>query len=159
MINDLVVKIDRYEECAEAFANALQNVPENLVDLPTGPGKWTIRQIAVHTADAELVFSARIRMIAGQDGVLITAFDQDEWAKNLAYDQQPIAACIALFQALRHSNATMLRNLPESAWGNIGQHNERGPMRIVDVLDYALSHGEGHTRAIREAVGKLNSAA
>ncbi|HVP64173.1 MAG TPA: DinB family protein [candidate division Zixibacteria bacterium] len=151
--------IDRYEQGAHLFAEALREVPERLLDTPTAPGKWTIRQIALHTVDAEIVFSVRFRMLGAQDGAPILMFDQDSWAANLEYRSQPIDHAQALFVTLRHTNTAMLRALPESAWKHTGTHAKRGPMTMDDVLKLSIGHGESHAESIRQAHQKLSATA
>jgi hypothetical protein len=151
--------IDRYEQGAHLFAEALREVPEHLLDAPTAPGKWTIRQIALHTVDAEIVFSLRFRMLAAQDGSPILMFDQDSWATNLDYSKQPVDHAQALFVTLRHTNTAMLRNLPESAWKHTGTHAKRGPMSMDDLLKLFIGHAESHTESIRHAYQKLTATA
>lgn len=104
-MSDHTALIDRYEQGAQLFAEAMGGVPPVDLDRAPAPGKWTIRQIAIHTIDAELVFSTRIRMLAGQDGAKIIAFNQDNWAAAMAYDRQPIGERVTLFKALRAVNA------------------------------------------------------
>lgn len=151
--------IDRYEQGAHLFAEALRSVPQNLLDTPPAPGKWTIRQIALHTVDAEIVFSLRFRMLGAQDGAPILMFDQDSWAKNLSYDQQPLDHAQALFVTLRHTNTAMLRNLPESAWKHSGMHAKRGRMTMDDLLQLFIGHAENHAESIRQAHQKLSAPA
>jgi len=148
-VSDHGALIDRYEQGAQLFVEALGGVPPADLDRVPGPGKWTIRQIAIHTTDAELVFSARIRTLAGQNGAKIIAFNQDNWAAAMAYDRQPVEHTVTLFKTLRAVNAAMLRVLPESAWAHVGRHEERGPMTIEDMVNGYIRHGENHSRAIR----------
>lgn len=151
--------IDRYEQGAHLFADAVRSVPGDLLDTPPAPGKWTIRQIALHTVDAEIVFSLRFRMLGAQDLSPILMFDQDSWASELRYSQQPIDHAQALFVTLRHTNTAMLRNLPESAWKHTGVHAKRGPMTMDDLLQLFIKHAESHAESIRQAHQKLSAAA
>ena len=36
-------------------------------DVPTAPGKWSVREIIAHLADCELVFSFRLRQTLAED--------------------------------------------------------------------------------------------
>jgi uncharacterized damage-inducible protein DinB len=45
-----------------------------------GPGQWSIAEILAHLADAEVVGSWRMRLILGNSGQPIQAYDQEVWA-------------------------------------------------------------------------------
>ena len=84
-IDDL---IRRYEQGITALEDALRNVPEAVLDRVPAPGKWTIRQLAAHLADAELVICSRLRWVAAEPGSPLRAFDQDKWANALGYSRR-----------------------------------------------------------------------
>jgi hypothetical protein len=98
-------------------------------------------------------------MLGSEDGAPILMFDQDSWADNLDYAKQPIDHAQALFVTLRHTNAAMLRKLPESAWKHTGMHAKRGPMTMDDLLKLFIGHAENHTESIRQAYQRLSATA
>ncbi len=142
--------ISRYEKGAQLLEEALRGVPPEILDRVPAPGKWTIRQIAIHLGDSELVIAGRIRAIAGDPGSGMLAFNQEHWADNMEYQQLPVEAAIKLVRAVRESTAALLRALPESAWTRTGFHNERGEMSLKDVVETGANHAENHARQIRE---------
>ncbi len=142
--------ISRYEQGAHLLEDALRGVPPEALDRVPAPGKWTIRQIAIHLADSEIVIANRIRAVAGDPGSRLLAFDQEHWAANMPYDRLPIEPAIALVRALRESTAGLLRALPESAWARTGDHEERGVLSLQDIVESGANHGENHARQIRE---------
>ena len=151
--------VDRYEEGVEVFAQALKGVPEELLDKSPAPGKWSIRQIAMHLADAETVGVARFRTIAAQPGSLLKGYDQDAWAQKLAYTQQSPEQALELFALLRKTTAAMLRALPESAWKNTGRHEESGEVVLDKFVEHYCDHVDNHSRQIREIRKKFGAPA
>jgi hypothetical protein len=140
--------VDRYEKGIEALQNAVRGVPEGMADRQPAPGKWTIREILAHLADAEIVGAARFRWIAAEPGSALKAFDQNAWATNLAYQKQEVQASLDAFRALRTSTAAMLRTLPDSAWSNTGVHEERGEVSLIDLVRLNAEHVEKHAQQI-----------
>ena len=55
------------------------------VDFTPTPEKWSIRQLAAHVADSELVGALRFRSVIAEDNPKLQAFDQDAWTRNLDY--------------------------------------------------------------------------
>ena len=142
--------VDRYEKGVGVFAQALKGVPAEMLDKSPAPGKWSIRQIAVHLADAETVGVARFRTIAAQPGSVLKAYDQGAWAAKLGYTQQSPEQALELFALLRKTTAAMLRALPESAWKNTGQHEESGEVVLDEFVEHYCDHVDNHSRQIRD---------
>ena len=142
--------VDRYEKGVEVFVQALKGVPAEILDKSPAPGKWSIRQIAVHLADSETVGVARFRTIAAQPGSVLKAYDQEAWAEKLAYTSQSPEQALELFSLLRKTTAAMLRALPEAAWKNTGRHEESGEVVLEKFVEHYCDHVDNHSRQIRE---------
>ncbi len=149
-MSDIQDLIDRYQQGANLLEDALRGVPPEALDRVPGPGKWTIRQIAIHLADAEIVTAGRVRAIAGDPGCRMLPFDQEHWATNMPYDRLPVEPAISLMRVLRESTTALLRALPESAWMRTAVHEERGELSLKQMVEIIVNHGENHARQIRE---------
>lgn len=117
------------------------------------PGKWTARQILAHLADCEVVFQARARMILSEPGCAIVPFDQDRWARTLAYPQRSLPLARRLYTAARESLVELVDLLPEPLFGREGKHPEHPSYRAWDVVTKAGTHNRHHygqLLAIRE---------
>ena len=150
--------VERYEHGIAVMQKALQGVSAKLLDVPPAPGKWTIRQIAAHVADADLVSSARFRWIAAQPGSPLPSWDQEIWTEKLAYTRQPVEQSLAAIAAIRRYTAAMLRHLPAAAWQQSGQHSEKGEVTLLAQVEYMAGHAENHARQI-EAIRQKGASA
>ena len=159
MSPNLASLVDRYEKGVEVFAQALEGVPAGMLDKSPAPGKWSIRQIAVHLADSETVGVARFRTLAAEPGSLLKVYDQDAWADKLAYTQQSPEQALELFALLRKTTAAMLRALPESAWKNTGRHEESGEVVLDKFVEHYCDHVDNHSRQIRAIRQKFDAPA
>lgn len=108
------------------------------------PGRWSPAQIIAHLADAEIVTSYRIRMILAHDGVDIQAFDQDEWATNLAYEAADPNESVDLFDAARVANLRLLRRVDPRLHENYGLHSERGRETVSHLIRLYAGHDLNH---------------
>lgn len=117
------------------------------------PGKWTVREILIHIADADSVMHERIKRVIAEPKQVIWAFDQDNWCKNLDYRHFPIAISKALFDATRRS----IIFLAEQYYASHGQrpfvHSETGLRTLQDEFDKIAWHNAGHLDQIRQALG------
>jgi hypothetical protein len=117
------------------------------------PGKWSPSQIIAHLADAEIVGSYRIRMILAHDGVAIQAFDQDEWATNLAYEATDPEESVDLFAATRIANLRLLRRVDPRLHENYGMHSERGRETVSHLIRLYAGHDLNHLGQLERIVG------
>jgi hypothetical protein len=108
------------------------------------PGKWSIAEILAHLADTELVGGWRMRLILGNNGVAIQAFDQDAWAETLGYARRVPKVSLDTFRALREANLAMLKSLPKNLWENYGMHQERGKETIAHIVRMFAGHDLNH---------------
>ena len=116
-------------------------------------GKWSIREILHHLADAECVLSERIRRGIARPGQVVWGFDPDAWAEGLDYARRDLDVDAAVFAAVRRANVEMALAYYESAGANRYVHNETGLRTVKEEFDKVAWHNEHHLRHIRTALG------
>lgn len=114
-----------------------------------GLGKWSIREIAAHLADDELVGGYRIRVVLSRPGVAIEAFDQDVWARTGRYSEREIGESLNVFRTIRLANVNLLRSISADEWDLFGVHAERGVESLRDMATYFAGHDINHFRQIQ----------
>jgi hypothetical protein len=127
---------------------------------PRGPGTWSILEIVLHLADAEIMGAARIRQGLAEPGAAFGVYDQDRWATQLRYGTaglDDLAAGLALFGNLREATVGVFRRMRYAEWENTGVHPEWGVLTVRQLLELYADHGERHIRqilAIRARLGR-----
>lgn len=119
-------------------------------DYAPAPGKWSVRQIAAHLADAELVAGHRFRQVIAEDNPAIVAFNQDAWAARLKYQQRKLKQSLDTFRRMRAENYELLKDLPESDYERSGNHSERGRITLLQMVETFANHVESHARHLQE---------
>ena len=114
------------------------------------PGKWSIAEILAHLADAELAGGWRLRLIAGNNGVPVQAFDQDVWVQIFDYAHRDPRVSLETFRVLRENNLRMLRALPKNLWDNFGMHQERGKETIAHIVRMFAGHDLNHLAQVEK---------
>ncbi len=145
----LTEDLERFRRGAEVLATVLTGAAGEEVDFAPAPGKWTIRQIMAHLADAELVGAHRLRLVIAEDNPTLTSFDQDAWTRNLDYGRRKPTQSLDTFRRLRAENYELLKGLPESAFERTGAHTENGPMSLRRLLQQYADHAESHARQLQ----------
>jgi hypothetical protein len=116
------------------------------------PGKWSIREIFGHIADAERVFGYRAFCISRGEQAPLPSFDQDAYVARSGFDAYPLADLLAEFNTLRGSNLAVLRRLAEDDWNRTGTAS--GATVSVRALAFILAgHVRHHMRALRSRYG------
>jgi hypothetical protein len=93
-------------------------------------------------------------MIA-EDNPTIIGYDENKFAANLFYNEQPADQAVALLDANRKLFANVLRKLPDSAWTRIGTHSERGKLEVGSYLKFTVDHLEHHIHFIHLKRAKM----
>src|SRR5256885_16989971 len=81
--------------------------------------KWSIKEIAFHILDSELVGSIRFRQTLTQSDTHLPFYNQDIWTKELEYQQRDIyelQEALAMFKLLRAGNTRLLQSVKEHQW-------------------------------------------
>jgi len=140
---------------AERLRAATRGRPADVLSRRPAPGRWSVHEIVVHLADAEVVFAYRLRMMIAAPGVRLQAFDQDGWANSMQYGRLDLAGALDRFDTLRRSNLELIANLkaPEQAFG---LHAERGREDAALLLRLYAGHDLNHLTRIEAMVAELS---
>src|ERR1017187_9433333 len=110
-MSDLPALLERYRRGAELLAMVLTGVFGEEEDFASAPGKWSVRQIVAHVADAELVSAHRLRQVMAEEHPTLIAYDQDAWTANLDYARRKPKASLETFRRIRAENYELLKVL------------------------------------------------
>lgn len=110
------------------------------------PGKWSIREVTGHLADAERVFAYRAMTFARADAGPVPGFDENAWVPAAESDRQPFSALIDLYATTRAATLSLLRTLPEAAWTRSGTAN--GKTVSVRALAWVIVGHDVHHRKV-----------
>lgn len=120
------------------------------------PGKWSVRFILHHLADAESVLSDRIRRTISEPRQVVWAFDQDAWATGLDYSQMPLDLSRRIFEANRAGIIHLARQHYDKSGHLEFVHSETGVRTLRDEFDKVAAHNEHHLNQIEMALKQPN---
>ena len=116
-------------------------------DYAYAPGKWSTRQVAQHTVDAERVFAYRALRFARGDKTPLPGFDQEPWVQN--DPGQSLHDLLVEADAVRAATLALFRALPDAAWDRTGVAS--GKSMSVRALAYVIAgHTAHHLAILRE---------
>ncbi|HEY1262292.1 MAG TPA: DinB family protein [Terriglobales bacterium] len=138
------------ESTPKKLAAAIKGKNRKQLDRRPAPGKWSITEILAHLADTELVAGWRLRLILGQNGAPVHAFDQDVWAGAFHYQKTDPKKSLELFRVLREANLAVLKSLSREQWENYGMHQERGKETIGHIVRMFAGHDVNHVAQVEQ---------
>ena len=163
----------RYTLSIEQFDRRVVQLKDDQLDmafLPDanggGVGRWPVRVLLGHLADAELAFVFRMRLIVAEDHPVLTPWDENAFIDNDLYGLTPapgaprlsIGGPIATIHTLRKWHSEWLRSLKPGVggqWERTGLHPERGEQSVRTILAYDTWHLENHAWFLNAKVEKF----
>jgi len=147
---DLSALLERFRRGPEFLAVTLTGVFGEEEDFTLAPGKWSIRQIVAHVADAEMVHAHRMRQVIAEDNPTIIAYDQDAWTARLDYARRKPKQSLESFRRMRAENYELLKDLPADTFERAGNHTERGRITLRQIVEGLAEHAESHARQMQQ---------
>lgn len=105
---------------AEIAAALLGDLPEDAANRAYAPGKWTLKEVALHCSDAERVFSYRALRIARGDTTALPGFDENAYAAASGAAVRSMESILDELQSVREATVTLFTGLPADAWTRRG---------------------------------------
>ncbi|PSR11989.1 MAG: metal-dependent hydrolase [Bacteroidetes bacterium] len=131
---------------------AFFDLPPAALALSYAPGKWTIRQLLHHLADAETVLYERIRRGIASPGQVVWGFDPDAWADKLNYATRDLASDRAIYAAIRRGIVLLAQTHYEPHGHQQYVHNETGLRTVKQEFDKVAWHNMHHLQQLRQAL-------
>lgn len=128
------------------------SLSEEQLSRSDGPGKWPVRFILHHLADAETVLYDRIRRVLSEPKQVLWVFDQDAWAKGLDYTRTPLELSRRIYEAVRAGVIYQVRRHYEKSGHLEFVHSVTGIRTLKEEFDKVASHNEGHLEQIEMAL-------
>ena len=125
---------------------------DDKLDKSYAKGKWTVKEILHHIADAETVLYDRIRRIISEEKPVIWAFDQDAWCKALNYKEMPLIQNEIIYQSVRDSITGLAENFYLKLADKEFIHSETGLRTLKDEFDKVAVHNKHHLEQIAKAI-------
>jgi hypothetical protein len=137
----------------------LKSTPRELVALlaTARPGEvhrsrgedWSPAVVVSHLADAELVYSVRLRMVLTGDRPYIPAYDEEAWVDRFAELDGDVKETLARWRMLREANLRLLASLDDAEWSLSGLHADHGEQSVAQIADRMARHDADHVDQIR----------
>lgn len=140
------------EEQGEECRRLLAGVDEEVGAHRYAPGKWSVKQVLGHMADAERVFSYRALRIGRGDATPLPAFVEEAYAAMSGSDARTVAGLAEELRSVRQASVALFRGFPPEAWSRRG-HVANGPVTVLALACIIGGHTAHHLDVLRNRYG------
>lgn len=130
----------------------LKSISDDTSNYAYADGKWTVKEVIGHLADAERVFSYRLTRIARGDQTPLAGFDEDAWALAAPHRNRRMAAVVDEMIAVRRASLALIDSLDASTIGNTGLSNNN-PVSARAICWIMAGHCRHHLDILAERYG------
>jgi hypothetical protein len=148
------VALERLKSTPRELVALLATARPELLQRQPAEDEWSPATVVAHLADAELVYSVRIRMTLTTDRPYLAAFDEDAWVRRFAELETDPKESLARWRALRDANLRVFESLEPGEWKLTGLHAERGEVSVAHLADLLVAHDRAHLAQIREGLAE-----
>jgi uncharacterized damage-inducible protein DinB len=124
----------------------LRAIPESRGGHRYAEGKWSIREVIGHLADAERIFAYRALRFARDDSTALPGFDENAFVANARFDERTLASLINEFEAVRRATIAQFDAFFPEEWLRAGTAS--GKQMSVRALAWVVAGHELHHLSI-----------
>lgn len=147
--------IDQYAVGGGKLCRAIAGLTRDDLIARPGPGAWSIHELVIHVVESDFVGMDRMKRVIAENNPPLIGFDENLWIEHHAPHEQSLDDAIVLFEVGRRQMSRILRQLPESAFSRTGQHSERGPLTLENLVQTFVTHVDHHLRFLHDKRARL----
>lgn len=111
---------------AEVAAALLAGIPDAVAARAYAPGKWTLKEVVLHCADAERIFAYRALRIGRGDATPLPGWDENAYAPLSGANARSLESLADELQSVREATVALFAGFPDDAWARRGSANGQG---------------------------------
>ncbi len=126
----------------------LRAIPESRGGHRYADGKWSIREVVGHLADAERIFTYRALRFSRQDSTALPGFDENAFVAGSRFDDRSLASVIGEYEAVRAATVAFFDALFPEEWTRHGTASGK-EMSVRALAWVAAGHELHHLDVLR----------
>ena len=142
--------VEKYQAGPKTLRQAVAGMGRDQLVARPVPGKWSALEVVCHLADFEPIGADRMKRVIAEDKPTLIGADEKHLASALHYHDRDLEEELTIIERTRSQLARILRKLPAEALSRVGNHNERGPQTLEQLLTTMTNHIPHHVKFIQE---------
>ena len=141
--------LETIETHLDAWVELLDRFGEARAGHRYAPGKWSVKEVIGHLADAERIFVYRALCAARGESGPLPAFDENAYVARADFDRRTLNSLLGEFTAVRRATLSLFRNLDDEALARRVVANNQ-PVSARAIAWIAAGHERHHARLLEE---------
>ena len=104
------------EQQSSAMQKFLASIDETRAAHRYAEGKWSVKEVIGHIADAERIIGYRALAIARGDQQALPGFDENAYVENASFDDWKLGELAEQYALVRRADIVFFKNLRPEAW-------------------------------------------
>ena len=142
--------IDSYAAGPRLLRQAVAETPASGWNLAPVPGRWSIKQVVCHLADAEIAYADRMKRVIAEDCPTFFELDPNVLLPSLHCEARPWEKELTLIESVRIHMLPILRCCTPDDFRRAGVHSTEGSMTLLVLLERITQHIPHHLVFIEE---------
>jgi uncharacterized damage-inducible protein DinB len=137
------------EQNIRSMHDFLSAIPEEKWSFRYAEGKWSIKELVLHLADAERIFSYRALCIARGETASLPGFDENKYAALSNADARDKESLIQELKAVQTATALLFQSFDDAQLERTGTANNN-PIQVRTIGAVAAGHLLHHKNILQE---------
>jgi hypothetical protein len=116
------------------------------------PGKWSVREVAGHLADAERIMATRALRFARGDTTPLPGFEENAYVAAGDFEARPLSDLVDDLRTIRRATVALFRGLPDGAWARAGTANQ-ARVTVLGLACIIAGHELHHREILQTRYG------
>lgn len=129
---------------------AFNRIPQDQWDVPTGPDRFSPREVIHHMTFWEPVARWRVERALEENGAEVPDWDEDQHAKDFSYSTLDPIEALKTFAEERAKTAALYDSLQGDQWERTFVHPVKGRMTAYGWAATMLGHDLYHIAQLEE---------
>ncbi|WP_179334792.1 DinB family protein [Winogradskyella costae] len=125
------------------------NIPQEKHGYSYAEGKWTIKDVLLHTIDTERIFAYRALRIARKDSTPLVGFEQDGYVVSAFAEKRSMQSLLEEYKSVRRATITLFNTFNTETLLLIGEASGF-PVSVRAIGYIIMGHENHHLKIIKE---------
>jgi len=126
----------------------LENIGNEATSVPSGPDKWTIKEILGHLIDSACNNQQKFVRAMAQTGVEFPKYEQEHWVESQKYNQIRWDELIRFWESFNLHIAHIIENVDPNLLSNTITIDGAGPFTLEFIMSDYNQHLKHHLKQI-----------